>query len=174
MGDKLWQGRFEQPMNKQVEEYTASVHFDKRLYRYDIEGSIAHSRMLAACKIITDEEASRIVAGLGEIQREIERNQIDFASTQEDIHMAIEQHLIQKVGEVGGKLHTARSRNDQICLDMRLYLRDVLVQCRALLHELQRVLVSMAEQNLDVVMPGFTHLQHAQPVLLAHHLMAYY
>ena len=174
MGEKLWQGRFEQPMNKQVEEYTASVHFDKRLYRYDIEGSIAHSRMLAACKIISDEEASRIVAGLGEIQREIERNQIDFASTQEDIHMAIEQHLIQKVGEVGGKLHTARSRNDQICLDMRLYLRDVLVQCRALLHELQRVLVTMAEQNLDVVMPGFTHLQHAQPVLLAHHLMAYY
>jgi len=174
MGEKLWQGRFEQPMNKQVEEYTASVHFDKRLYRYDIEGSIAHSRMLAACKIISDEEASRIVAGLGEIQREIERNQIDFASTQEDIHMAIEQHLIQKVGEVGGKLHTARSRNDQICLDMRLYLRDVLVQCRALLHELQRVLVTMAEQNLDVVMPGFTHLQHAQPVLLAHHLMAYH
>lgn len=174
MGEKLWQGRFEQPMNKQVEEFTASIHFDKRLYRYDIEGSIAHCRMLAACKIISDEEASRIVAGLGEIGREIERGQIDFASAQEDIHMAIEQHLIQKIGEVGGKLHTGRSRNDQICLDMRLYLRDILGQCRNLLYELQKVLVSLAEQNLDVIMPGFTHLQHAQPVLLAHHLMAYY
>ncbi len=174
MGEKLWQGRFEQPMNKLVEEFTASIHFDKRLFRYDIEGSIAHCRMLGACKIISDEEASRIVAGLGEIQREIERGEIDFASAQEDIHMAIEQHLIQKIGEVGGKLHTARSRNDQICLDMRLYLRDTLQQCRTLLHELQKVLVSLAEENLDVIMPGFTHLQHAQPVLLAHHLMAYY
>lgn len=174
MGEKLWQGRFEQPMNKQVEEFTASIHFDKRLYRYDVEGSIAHCRMLAACKIISDEDASRIVAGLGEIQREIERGEIDFASAQEDIHMAVEQHLIQKIGEVGGKLHTGRSRNDQICLDMRLYLRDVLQQCRNLLCELQKVLVSLAEQNLGVIMPGFTHLQHAQPILLSHHLMAYY
>jgi argininosuccinate lyase len=174
MGEKLWQGRFEQPMNKLVEEFTASIHFDKRLFRYDIEGSIAHCRMLAACKIISDEEASRIVAGLGEIQREIERGEIDFASAQEDIHMAIEQHLIQKIGEVGGKLHTARSRNDQVCLDMRLYLRDILMQCRCLLYELQKVLALLAEQNLDVIMPGFTHLQHAQPVLLAHHFMAYY
>jgi argininosuccinate lyase len=174
MGEKLWQGRFEQPMNKQVEEFTASIHFDKRLYRYDIEGSIAHCRMLAACKIISDDDASRIVTGLGEIQREIERGEIEFASAQEDIHMAIEQHLIQKIGEVGGKLHTARSRNDQICLDMRLYLRDLLHQCRNLLYEVQKVLVSLAEQNLGVIMPGFTHLQHAQPVLLSHHLMAYY
>ena len=174
MGEKPWQGRFEQPMNKQVEEFTASIHFDKRLYRCDIEGSIAHCRMLAACKIISDEDASLIVGGLGEIQREIERGKIDFASGQEDIHMAVEQQLIQKIGEVGGKLHTARSRNDQICLDMRLYLRDLLSQCRSLIHELQKVLVSLAEQNLGVIMPGFTHLQHAQPVLLSHHLMAYY
>ncbi len=174
MGEKLWQGRFEQPMNKQVEEFSASIHFDKRLYRYDIEGSIAHSRMLAACKIISDEEASRIVAGLGEIQREIERGQMDFASAQEDIHMAIEQLLMQKIGEVGGKLHTARSRNDQICLDMRLYLRDIISQGRSLLHELQKVLVTLAEKHLEVIMPGFTHLQHAQPLLLSHHLMAYY
>lgn len=174
MGEKLWQGRFEQPMNKQVEEFSASIHFDKRLYRYDIEGSIAHSRMLAACKIISDEEASRIVAGLGEIQREIERGQMDFASAQEDIHMAIEQLLMQKIGEVGGKLHTARSRNDQICLDMRLYLRDIISQGRSLLHELQKALVTLAEKHLEVIMPGFTHLQHAQPLLLSHHLMAYY
>jgi argininosuccinate lyase len=174
MGEKPWQGRFEQPMNKQVEEFTASVHFDKRLYRYDVEGSIAHCRMLAASKIISDEDASLIVAALGEIQREIERGEIDLTSAQEDIHMAVEQRLIQKIGEVGGKLHTARSRNDQICLDMRLYLRDLLSQCRMLLLEVQKVLVSLAEQNLGAVMPGFTHLQHAQPVLLSHHLMAYY
>jgi argininosuccinate lyase len=174
MGEKPWQGRFEQPMNKQVEGFSASIHFDKRLYRYDIEGSIAHCRMLAASKIISDEEASLIVTGLGEILREIERGEIHFSSGQEDIHMAIEQQLIQKIGEVGGKLHTARSRNDQICLDMRLYLRDILAQCRGLIHEVQKVIVTLAEQNLGVIMPGFTHLQHAQPILLSHHLMAYY
>jgi argininosuccinate lyase len=174
MGEKPWQGRFDQPMNKQVEEFSASIHFDRRLYRYDIEGSIAHCRMLATCKIISDEEASLIVTGLGEILREIEHGEIQFSSGQEDIHMAIEQQLIQKIGEVGGKLHTARSRNDQICLDMRLYLRDILAQCRSLIFEVQKVLVALAEQNLGVIMPGFTHLQHAQPILLSHHLMAYY
>jgi argininosuccinate lyase len=174
MGEKPWQGRFEQPMNKQVEEFTASIHFDKRLYRYDIEGSIAHCRMLAACRIISGEEASVIVAGLGEILREIERGEINFTSAEEDIHMAIEQHLIQKIGEVGGKLHTARSRNDQVCLDMRLYLRDLISLCRRLILEVQKTLVSLAEKNLGVIMPGYTHLQHAQPVLLSHHLMAYY
>jgi argininosuccinate lyase len=174
MGEKPWQGRFDQPMNKQVEEFSASIHFDKRLYRYDIEGSIAHCRMLAASKIISDEEASLIVAGLGEILREIDRGEIQLSSGQEDIHMAIEQRLIQKIGDVGGKLHTARSRNDQICLDMRLYLRDMISQCRILILELQKVIVNLAEQNLGVIMPGFTHLQHAQPILLSHHLMAYY
>jgi len=174
MAEKAWQGRFDQPTNKLVEDYSASIHFDSRLYRYDIEGSIAHCRMLAECKIISHDEASLIVGHLGEIQREIERGKLLMESFQEDIHMVIEQRLIQKVGEVGGKLHTARSRNDQICLDMRLYMRDVLCQTRALLLDLQNVLVALAEQNLDVIMAGYTHLQHAQPVLLAHHLMAYY
>jgi len=174
MAEKPWQGRFDQPTNKLVEDYSASIHFDSRLYRYDIEGSIAHCRMLAECKIISHDEASLIVGHLGEIQREIERGKLPMETFQEDIHMAIEQRLIQRVGEVGGKLHTARSRNDQICLDMRLYMRDVLCQTRALLLDLQKVLVALAEQNLDVIMPGYTHLQHAQPVLLAHHLMAYY
>ena len=174
MADKPWQGRFDQPTNKLVEDYSASIHFDSRLYRYDIEGSIAHCRMLAECKIISHDEASLIIGNLGEIQREIERGKLLMESFQEDIHMAIEQRLIQKIGEVGGKLHTARSRNDQICLDMRLYMRDMLCQTRALLLDLQKVLVALAEQNLDVIMPGYTHLQHAQPVLLAHHLMAYY
>lgn len=174
MADKLWQGRFDQPTNKQVEEYTASIHFDSRLYRYDIEGSVAHCRMLEKCKIISHEDASQIVEGLGQILREIERGEFKLGSSLEDIHMAIEQSLIQKIGEVGGKLHTARSRNDQICLDMRLYMRDALLQCRTLLREVQKSLVSAAERHLDIVMPGYTHLQHAQPVLLSHHLMAYY
>ena len=174
MTEKLWGGRFGQPTNKLVEEYTASIHFDRRLYRYDIQGSIAHCRMLAECGIISHDDASRIVQGLGEILREIERGNLDLSPSQEDIHMAVERMLIQKIGETGGKLHTARSRNDQICLDMRLYLRDVLRQCRALLFDLQQTLVDVAEQNIDIVMPGFTHLQHAQPVLLAHHLMAYH
>ena len=174
MAEKLWQGRFEQPTNKQVEEYTASVQFDSRLYRYDIEGSIAHCRMLGRCKIISHDDANLIVENLGEILREIERGKLEFESSQEDIHMAIEKRLLQRIGEVGGKLHTARSRNDQICLDMRLYVRDVISQCLVLIHELQKVLLKMAEQNLQVVMPGYTHLQHAQPVLLSHHLMAYF
>ncbi|NSW85411.1 MAG: argininosuccinate lyase [Syntrophobacteraceae bacterium] len=173
MADKLWQGRFDQPTNRQVEDYTASIQTDGRLYRYDIEGSIAHCRMLGECKIISHDEASRIVENLGEILREIERGKFDLSPSSEDIHMAIEQRLIQKIGELGGKLHTARSRNDQICLDMRLYMRDVLTQCRSLLIELQKVLVSVAEENLGVIMPGYTHLQHAQPILLSHHLMAY-
>lgn len=174
MAEKPWQGRFEQPTNKQVEEYTASIHFDKRLFRYDIEGSIAHCRMLAEGGILSHEEASLIVAALGEILREIERGELHFDSAIEDIHMAVEQRLVQKIGELGGKLHTARSRNDQICLDMRLYLRDVLRHLRIAILDLQKALVTLAETHLGVIMPGFTHLQHAQPVLLSHHLMAFY
>lgn len=173
MAEKPWQGRFDQPTNRQVEDYTASIHYDCRLFRFDIEGSIAHCRMLADCQIISHDDANRIVEGLGEILREIERGELPMNASQEDIHMAVEQRLIQKVGEVGGKLHTARSRNDQICLDMRLYMRDVIQQCRTLLIDLQEAFVKVAQANLGVVMPGFTHLQHAQPVLLSHHLMAY-
>jgi argininosuccinate lyase len=174
MANKLWQGRFHQPTDKLVEQFTASIHFDQRLYAYDIQGSMAHCRMLAHCGILTDDEAARIIEGLGEILREMERGEVHFEPSQEDIHMAVEQRLIAKIGELGGKLHTARSRNDQVCLDMRLYLRDVLRQGRVLLHELQQVLVDAAERHFDIIMPGYTHLQHAQPVLLAHHLMAYY
>lgn len=174
MAEKLWQGRFDQPTNKLVEDYTASIHYDSRLYRYDIEGSIAHCRMLAECGIISHEEASQIVQALGEILRDMEHGQIALDPSNEDIHMAIEKELIARIGETGGKLHTARSRNDQVAVDMRMYMRDVLAQAIGLLRELECTLVSMAEQNLDVVMPGFTHLQHAQPVLFSHHLMAYY
>ncbi len=174
MAEKLWQGRFDQPTNKLVEDYTASIHYDSRLYRYDIEGSIAHCRMLAECGIISHEEASQIVQALGEILRDMEHGQIALDPSNEDIHMAIEKELTARIGETGGKLHTARSRNDQVAVDMRMYMRDVLAQAIGLLHELESTLVSLAEQNLGVVMPGFTHLQHAQPVLFSHHLMAYY
>lgn len=173
MSEKMWQGRFEQPTDTLVEEYTGSIHFDRRLYRYDIQGSIAHCRMLAECGIIPHEEASQIVQGLGEILREIERGELSLDATQEDIHMAVEQRLMQKIGDVGGKLHTARSRNDQIALDTRLYMRDVLLECRRLLLEAVSLLSHLAEEHLHVIMPGYTHMQHAQPVLLAHHLMAY-
>lgn len=174
MAEKLWQGRFDQPTDKLVEDYTASIHFDSRLYRYDIEGSIAHCRMLAECGIISHEEASCIIDALRKILQDIENDKIVLDPSLEDIHMAVEKELTARIGEVGGKLHTARSRNDQIALDMRLYMRDVISQCRMLLREVQRSLVGMAERNIDVIMPGFTHLQHAQPVLFAHHLMAYY
>ncbi|MEJ5347863.1 MAG: argininosuccinate lyase [Desulfosoma sp.] len=173
MSEKMWQGRFEQPTDSLVEEYTASIHFDRRLYRYDIQGSMAHCRMLAECGIIAHEEASQIIQGLGEILREIERGELPLNAGQEDIHMAVEQRLMQKIGEVGGKLHTARSRNDQVALDTRLYMRDVVLECRRLLLETVSLLTELAEKNIDIIMPGYTHLQHAQPVLLSHHLMAY-
>lgn len=174
MAEKLWQGRFEQNTDKLVEEFTDSIHFDFRLYRYDIRGSIAHCRMLAECGIISREDASRIVQALGEILHDMEQGRISLDSSREDIHMTVENELMARIGDVGGKLHTARSRNDQIALDMRLYMRDVLSAALDLLHGLQTTLVDMADRHIDVVMPGFTHLQHAQPILFSHHLMAYY
>ncbi len=174
MAEKLWNGRFEQPTDKLVEEYTASIHFDSRLYSHDIQGSIAHCRMLAECGIIAHEEASQIVQTLGEILRDIERGKVKLDSSQEDIHMAIENELTARIGDIGGKLHTARSRNDQVALDMRLFMREALSSLLELLRNVQAALVQMAEENLEVIMPGFTHLQHAQPVLFSHHLMAYY
>ncbi len=173
MALKPWQGRFERSTSRAVERYTESLSFDRRLYKYDIMGSVAHCRMLAECGIISHDDASEIVTALGEIQREIERGEFVFDPSDEDIHMAIERRLIQKVGDVGGKLHTARSRNDQVCLDMRLYLRDVIKNIRLNLLELMQVLTDIAEKNVEVILPGFTHLQHAQPVSLGHHLMAY-
>jgi len=157
-----------------VEDYTASIHFDGRLYRYDIEGSIAHCRMLAECGIISREEASRIVQTLDEILRDIEKGLVALDSSSVDIHTAIENELTARAGEVGGKLHTARSRNDQVALDMRLFMRDAISNIMGLVCEVRSTLVEAAERYLEVVMPGFTHLQHAQPILFSHHLMAYY
>jgi argininosuccinate lyase len=170
---KPWGGRFAQATDPQVEAYTASIQFDRRLYRFDIQGSVAHARMLAKCGLLAKAEADKIVAGLHEIGGEIERGEFRFDPSFEDIHMAIESRLIEKVGEAGAKLHTGRSRNDQVALDLRLYLREEIRQIRRLVAGLERALIAQAEAHVDLIMPGYTHLQRAQPVLLAHHLMAY-
>ena len=172
--NQLWGGRFTQPTDKFVQEFTASIDFDKRMYRYDIQGSIAHCRMLAKQGIIAAEEAQTIVAGLEGILADIEAGNFEFSVALEDIHMNIEARLIERIGPVGGKLHTARSRNDQVALDVRLYLRDELKEILAYLDKLQESLLAQAEKNLVVIMPGYTHLQTAQPVLFAHHMLAYY
>jgi len=174
MTDKTWGGRFAEKTDRAVERFTASIHFDHRLYPYDIEGSIAHCRMLAAAGILSDEESTTLVQGLGRIRQEMDRGKFDLDPGQEDIHMYIENRLVQEVGKVALKLHTARSRNDQIALDVRMYLRDAVAVILELLQRLRAVLVDLAERHLTVVMPGYTHMQRAQPVLFSHHLLAYY
>ncbi|MDO9514491.1 MAG: argininosuccinate lyase [Syntrophales bacterium] len=171
---KPWGGRFSQPTDKRVEEFTSSLHFDRRLYSYDIAGSIAHCRMLAAQGIVSSEDAEMIISGLQDILKDMEAGTFAFSSDLEDIHMAIETSLIERVGQVGGKLHTARSRNDQISLDMRLYLRDEVTNVLDLVVDLKAVLVRVAKGEIDTILPGYTHLQKAQPVLLAHYLLAYW
>jgi argininosuccinate lyase len=167
-------GRFKKKADRLVNAYTTSVPFDWRLYPYDIAGSIAHARMLAKQGIIIDKDAETIVNGLTAIQREVEGGEFQFKPELEDIHMNIEARLMEMVGEVGGKLHTARSRNDQVALDMRLFVRDAIDTTLTQIEDLQRVLIAQAEANKKVVIPGYTHLQRAQPVLLAHHLLAYF
>ena len=174
MENKTWGGRFAEKTDRRVETFTASINFDKRLYSYDIDGSIAHCRMLAKTGIITEDEAASLVEGLGKIKRELDRGAFQFDAGQEDIHMHIETRLVEEVGKVALKLHTARSRNDQVALDVRLFLRDETVRIIDQLINLRKALVELAEQTIDIVMPGYTHLQRAQPVLFAHHLMAYY
>jgi len=167
-------GRFQKAADKLVAKYATSIPYDTRLYPYDIAGSIAHTRMLAKQGIISTEEAKAIIQGLESIREEIEQGQFQFRVELEDIHMNIEASLLERVGEVAGKLHTARSRNDQIALDLRLFIKDIVSQTLVSLKWLQRALVGLAEANKDVVIPGYTHLQPAQPVLLAHHLLAYF
>jgi argininosuccinate lyase len=167
-------GRFKKAADKKVDQYTASIPYDWRLYPYDIAGSIAHARMLAKQGIITDKEAEAIVIGLNGIKEELALGQFVFKAELEDIHMHVEARLIEKVGGVGGKLHTARSRNDQVALDMRLFAKDAVANTLVGLGEFQKALVALAEANKGVIIPGYTHLQVAQPVLLAHHLLAYF
>ena len=174
MAEKTWGGRFAEKTDYRVESFTASIDFDKRLYPYDIDGSVAHCRMLAQAGIITEDEAATLVQGLGKIKRELDRGDFHFDQSMEDIHMHIETRLVEDVGKVALKLHTARSRNDQVALDVRMFLREATVTVIGQLRGLRRALVELAEANIDVVMPGYTHMQRAQPVLFAHHLMAYY
>ncbi len=171
---KLWGGRFTKETDALVEEFTASITFDKRLADEDIRGSMAHCRMLSACKIISEEDAESILAGLAEIREEIREGKMEFSVALEDIHMHVEKRLIEKIGPAGGKLHTARSRNDQVALDMHMFVKKEILAVAALLENLQSVLLDAAETNLDVIMPGYTHLQRAQPLLFAHHLLAYF
>jgi len=174
MSEKPWNGRFTEKTDKIVEDFTSSIDIDKRLYTYDIEGSIAHCRMLAKASIISEEDASSLMEGLGKIKREIEHKNFQFDNSLEDIHMHIESRLVQLVGKAGQNLHVARSRNDQVALDVRMYLRDETLNTIKLLVMLRKGIVGLAKTHIDVVLPGYTHLQRAQPVLLSHHLMAYY
>jgi argininosuccinate lyase len=169
----LIRGRFKAPRLPEVEAFSASLPFDRRLYRHDILGSIAHAHMLAKVGLIAAEEASEIVAGLRGIEGEIDTGHFEFDVADEDIHLAIERRLTEKIGAAGGKLHTARSRNDQVALDFRLYLRDEITAVIGLVRGLRAALISVAHDNVETVMPGYTHLQRAQPVSLAHHLLAY-
>jgi argininosuccinate lyase len=171
---KLWGGRFATGTADSVEAFTASIEIDARLYRHDIMGSIAHAKMLAKQRIIPAGDARKIIRGLQTIQREIDGRKFQFSQADEDIHMNIERRLTELIGPAGGKLHTARSRNDQVALDMRLFLRDEVGLIVDGLHALGQELARAVSKHLDVIMPGYTHLQRAQPVLFSHHLLAYF
>ncbi|MFB5191632.1 argininosuccinate lyase [Alicyclobacillus fastidiosus] len=170
---KLWGGRFAEDTDALVLKYTASISFDERLWPYDIRGSIAHARMLADCGIISAAEGRQIIEGLESLAADIEAGEVTFALDDEDIHMNIERLLTERIGAVAGKLHTARSRNDQVALDMHMFVRDAVSSIADGVKELQAALIRQAENHLGVIVPGFTHLQRAQPILLSHHFLAY-
>jgi argininosuccinate lyase len=170
---KAWTGRFRERTDRLVEAFTVSVAVDRRLYAHDIQGSIAHCKTLEKARVLSSRETRTIVRGLESVKTELDRGRFKFAPQDEDIHMAIERRLTELIGPLGGKLHTGRSRNDQVALDIRLYLRNQLARLIEQCTEFQRVLLAKAKANSTVVMPGYTHLQRAQPVLFAHHLLAY-
>lgn len=171
---KLWGGRFTKQTDKLVHNFNASISFDRKFYKQDIDGSIAHVTMLAKQQILTDEERDTIVAALNDIKNEIEAGTLEISPAYEDIHSFVEAMLIERTGETGKKLHTGRSRNDQVALDMKLYTRDEITECDALLRDLLSVILSIMKENTETFMPGFTHLQKAQPLTLAHHFGAYF
>lgn len=171
---KLWGGRFEGKTDRLVEQLGESVSFDARLAPWDIRGSIAHARMLGACGIITKADSAKIITGLNAVGKTIAAGTFDFDPAMEDVHSNIEAALVKRIGAAGKRLHTGRSRNDQIALDLRLWMRDQIDALDAILRDLQQALVTIAEKHVDVVLPGCTHLQHAQPVLFAHHMLAYF
>ena len=174
MSKQLWGGRFSKTTDEMINDFQASIAFDKRMYHEDIAGSIAHAAMLAKCGIITKKDKDDIIAGLKGILQQIEKGDFSFDVALEDIHMNIEKRLTDAIGEAGGRLHTARSRNDQVALDTHMYVRRQIVEVQKLILDLQRALVETAEKYSDVIMPGYTHLQRAQPILFAHHMLAYF
>ena len=171
---KLWGGRFQKSTDKKVDDFNSSIRFDARMYKQDILGSIAHAKMLGKQGIIPQEDSEKIVCGLKGILEDIENGKIEFMIDAEDIHMNIETILTERIGDAGKRLHTGRSRNDQVAVDIRMYLRDECSEISEMLLELRHTLVELAQQHTDTIMPGYTHLQKAQPITLAHHFMAYY
>src|SRR5688572_14727821 len=171
---KVWSGRFDEPVSDLVKRFTASVGFDRRLAEFDIEASLAHARMLTAVGVLGAGDLADIERGLGAIREEIRGGAFTWSIDLEDVHLNIERRLTDLVGDAGKRLHTARSRNDQVATDMRLYVRWAIDEARSSIGRLQRALLDLAEQHTDTVMPGFTHLQVAQPVSFAHHLLAYF
>ena len=171
---KLWGGRFEKSTDSEVNDFNSSIRFDKRMYRQDIKGSIAHATMLGKQGIIPEDDSKLIVKTLGEILDDIENGKVEFTENAEDIHMNIETILISRIGDVGKRLHTGRSRNDQVALDVRMYIKDEIITLKQMLIDLEHTLIKLAQDNLDTIMPGYTHLQKAQPITLAHHTMAYF
>lgn len=172
--DKLWGGRFKKEINSKMKSFISSLYFDKKLVSYDIKGSIAHALMLGKCKIITEEESDKIVKGLTELLAEIEGGSLVVEGEAEDVHTWVETQLKRKIGIVAEKLHTARSRNDQVALDERMYLKEELVNIQEVLSDLLKTILTSARNYLGAIMPGYTHLQHAQPILFSHHLLAYF
>ncbi|MBM6551615.1 argininosuccinate lyase [Marinomonas ostreistagni] len=172
--NQQWGGRFSEPVDAFVARFTASVEFDQRMAKQDIQGSIAHAKMLTAVGVLTEDERDQIIQGLGEIEQEIANGEFEWSIELEDVHMNIEARLTQKIGITGKKLHTGRSRNDQVATDIRLYMRDEIDFLLEEVTRLQQGILSLAERNTDTIMPGFTHLQTAQPVTFGHHLMAWY
>lgn len=173
MADKPWSGVFDRATDRRVEKFTESVSFDRRLYAHDIRGSIAHSHMLSKVGILSDDERHQIITGLEQIGREIAAGDFEFREELEDVHMNIERALIDRIGDVGRKLHTGRSRNDQVSTDLRLWVRDEIDAMSVRLEELQRAFLARAEQDFGVILPGYTHMQRAQPVLAVHYWLAY-
>ncbi len=170
---KMWAGRTAGETDQIADDFNSSIHFDCRMYQQDIKGSMAHAAMLAKTGILSNEDAAAIIDGLEGILKDLNSGKLEFDLSCEDIHMFIEQVLTERLGDVGKKLHTARSRNDQVALDLRMYLRDEAAEISSLVRELTETLVAVAEKNMGVVMPGYTHLQRAQPILFSHHMMAY-
>ena len=170
---KLWEGRFSKALDSHADDFNSSISVDSRMYKQDITGSMAHAAMLAAQGIIAEQDADAIIAELEAILQDIENGSLPIDTAAEDIHMFVETELTKRIGDVGKKLHTARSRNDQVAVDIRMYLREQIVEIQQKVKNLVEVLADLAQQNADAIMPGYTHLQRAQPILFAHHILAY-